>query len=93
MSDAWSAIDRGAGMEADWQKTLVRLQSARIRISLRNSSGGCKGELPSEDWAAFADKAIAEIDAAGADMATRKASLVALNAFYTGVAGNGRRLC
>ena len=38
------------------------------------------GELP-RDWAAFADDAIATIDAAGGAMATRKASLLALNAF------------
>jgi transketolase len=38
------------------------------------------GELP-KDWSAFADKAIAAIDAAGEKAATRKASLIALNAF------------
>ena len=37
-------------------------------------------DLP-ENWAKFVADAIREIDAAGADMATRKASLVALNAF------------
>ena len=39
-----------------------------------------KGELP-KNWAEFAADAIREIDSAGADMATRKASLLALNAF------------
>ena len=38
------------------------------------------GELP-QGWSEFADKAIAKINATAADMATRKASLVALNAF------------
>ena len=38
------------------------------------------GQLPA-DWSEFADKAVADIAAAGEDMATRKASLVALNAF------------
>jgi transketolase len=38
------------------------------------------GKLPAR-WETFADNAIREINAAGADMATRKASLVALNAF------------
>ena len=38
------------------------------------------GELP-EGWAGFADEAIANIDAAAENMASRKASLVALNAF------------
>jgi len=39
-----------------------------------------RGELP-DNWNEFAGKAIAEINAAAADMATRKASLLALNAF------------
>ena len=39
-----------------------------------------QGELPA-NWAGFAADVIREIDSAGADMATRKASLVALNAF------------
>jgi transketolase len=38
------------------------------------------GNLP-QDWSDFADKAIAAIDAAGETVATRKASLIALNAF------------
>ena len=37
-------------------------------------------------------QAIAAIDAAGETMATRKASLVALNAFAPSVAGAGRRI-
>ena len=39
-----------------------------------------KGGLP-ENWAEFAANAIATINEAGEDMATRKASLLALNAF------------
>ena len=38
------------------------------------------GKLPS-NWSDFADKAIADINAAGEKAATRKASLIALNAF------------
>ena len=38
------------------------------------------GELP-HDWPGFAENAIAEVDAAAADKATRQASLIALNAF------------
>jgi transketolase len=38
------------------------------------------GDLPA-NWSDLADNVIAKIDAVGADMATRKASLVALNAF------------
>jgi transketolase len=39
-----------------------------------------QGELP-DNWADYAAKAVAEINAAGAKMATRQASLLALNAF------------
>jgi transketolase len=39
-----------------------------------------QGDLPAH-WSEFADQAIADINAAGATMATRKASLLALNAF------------
>ena len=79
VSDAWNAVDSGAGAEAEWQKTWSAYQTAHpgpaAEFERRMS-----GALPA-DWSAFADKAIAAINAEGADMATRKASLVALDAF------------
>ncbi|MED5461891.1 MAG: transketolase, partial [Pseudomonadota bacterium] len=79
VSDAWNAVDGGAGAEAEWQKTWSAYQTAHpgpaAEFERRMS-----GALPA-DWSAFADKAIAAINAEGADMATRKASLVALDAF------------
>ena len=79
VSDAWNAVDSGAGAEAEWQKTWAAYQTEHpgpaAEFERRMS-----GALPA-DWSAFADKAIAAINAEGADMATRKASLVALDAF------------
>jgi len=76
---AWDGKTRGASLEHEWRKIFVAYQSKYPELAaefLRRMDR----ELP-PNWGEFADKAIAEIDAAGADMATRKASLVALNAF------------
>ncbi len=76
---AWNALDAGAGAEAAWQETWSAYQQAHPDLAAEFNRR-MRGELPA-DWASFADRAIAEINDAGADMATRKASLVALNAF------------
>jgi transketolase len=79
ISAAWDGRTRGASLEHKWRKTFAAYQSKYPELAaefLRRTNR----ELPA-NWAEFADKAIADIDAAGADMATRKASLVALNAF------------
>jgi len=76
---AWDGRSRGAADEEAWQKLFGEYASKHPDLAteyLRRMSR----ELPA-DWDEFADQAVAEIDAAGADMATRKASLVALNAF------------
>ena len=79
VSDAWNAVDSGAGVEAEWQKTWSAYQAAHPGLAAEFERR-MSGALPA-DWNAFADKAIAAINAEGADMATRKASLVALDAF------------
>jgi len=76
---AWNATDAGAQAEAQWQQTWMAYRQAHPDIAAEFERR-MSGDLPA-DWDAFADNAIAGIDAAGADMATRKASLVALNAF------------
>jgi transketolase len=76
---AWSATDSGAAAEAAWQETWVAYQDAYPELAAEFDRR-MRGELP-DDWSSIADNAIGEINAAGADMATRKASLVALNAF------------
>ena len=79
VADAWNAADRGASAEADWQKTWEAYQSAHPDLAAEFERR-MKGELPS-DWSDIADKAVAKINDDAAAMATRKASLVALNAF------------
>jgi transketolase len=76
---AWSARDRGAADEAAWQELFDRYAAEHADLAAEFTRR-MQGELPS-DWAGIADKAIADIDAAAETMATRKASLVALNAF------------
>ncbi len=76
---AWDGKSRGAAEEQAWQKTFSEYQSQHPGLAadfLRRMNR----ELPA-DWHDFADNAVATIDAAGESMATRKASLVALNAF------------
>ena len=79
IATAWNATERGAASEQQWRKMYGAYKSAHPELAEefeRRSSG----ELPAA-WNEFADAAIATIDADGADMATRKASLLALNAF------------
>ena len=76
---AWDCRARGAADEAAWAETLTGYANAHPDLA-REFGRRINGDLPA-DWETFADAAIAEIDAAGETMATRKASLVALNAF------------
>jgi transketolase len=76
---AWDARAQGASEEATWAEMVGAYASEHPELA-GEFSRRINGELP-EDWASFADGAIAKIDAAGETMATRKASLVALDAF------------
>ena len=76
---AWDAREKGAELESAWQTTWSAYQGAHPELAAEFERR-MAGRLP-DDWEAFAQAAIAGIDEAGADMATRKASLVALNAF------------
>ena len=77
--DGWNAVERGGRDERDWVDRFAAYRDTHPELA-QEFERRMQGELPA-DWSEFADKAIAEIAAAGADMATRKASLVALNAF------------
>jgi transketolase len=77
--DGWNAVDRGARYEQDWADKFATYKEAYAELGAELERR-MRGELP-DGWNDFASKAIAQINAAGADMATRKASLVALNAF------------
>ncbi len=75
----WDARKRGAAFEGDWNRTFAAYRSEFPELA-DEFERRMAGSLPT-NWKAFADKAIAGIDAAGEKAATRKASLIALNAF------------
>ena len=79
IAKAWDGRTRGAAIENAWQ-VLFDYYAEQYPELAAELTRRMTGELPS-GWSEFADKAIAAIDAAGESMATRKASLVALNAF------------
>jgi len=79
VSAAWNGLERGKSLEQAWQDVYDGYEASHPELAAELSRR-MQGELP-DSWADFADKSIAGINEAGADMATRKASLVALNAF------------
>lgn len=76
---AWDARDRGAAAEQAWQSLFDDYRSAHPALA-REFERRIAGRLP-DDWSNGAEAAIARIDGDAAAMATRKASLVALNEF------------
>ena len=76
---AWDARDRGAAAEQAWRLLFDDYRAAHPELALEFERR-IAGRLP-EDWPAAAEAAITAVDADAAAMATRKASLVALNAF------------
>ena len=79
IASAWDGRTRGAADEAAWTETLTAYANAHPDLA-REFGRRVNGDLP-ENWASLADEAVAAIDAASETMATRKASLVSLNAF------------
>lgn len=79
IASAWDGRARGAAAEQAWSQLFVRYSDAHPDLAAEFERR-TRGELP-DNWDKFADKAIAKIDAAAQDMATRKASLLALNTF------------
>jgi len=75
----WDARDSGAAAEAEWRRKLARYREAWPQQAAEFERR-MNGELPG-DWEERAARAIAELQASGGDMATRKASQVALNTF------------
>ncbi len=78
---AWDGKAGGAVVESAWNDVFAAYSNAHPELAaefLRRMSN----QLP-ENWGDFADQAIATINAAGESVATRKASLIALNAFAT----------
>ncbi len=79
LRDAWDARARGAALEAEWQQRFD-VYTERWPDLAREFQRRVRGGLPG-NWSDLADAAIREIAAESRDMATRKASLRALEAF------------
>lgn len=79
IASAWDGKERGAAAENAWNELFAAYSDEHPELAgeFRRRMAGL---LP-DDWSDFADKAIADIAAAGENVATRKASLIALNAF------------
>lgn len=75
----WDARDRGDHEQKAWTTRWVEYETAHPALAAELGRR-MRGELP-EGWAAHCDGAIERISAEGKDMATRKASQVALEAF------------
>lgn len=76
---AWDGHERGQVAEDSWNDEFAAYASEYPQLA-EELSRRMAGELPA-NWAEIAEKAIADINAAGESVATRKASLIALNAF------------
>jgi len=79
IASGWDARERGAAEENVWNGLFATYNAEHPELAAEFARR-MAGNLPA-DWNDFADKAIADIDAAGETVATRKASLIALNAF------------
>ena len=77
--NAWDATERGNSMEEEWRSCFeaYRAEYPDLAAELERR---WSARLP-DDWESFADNAIRKIDVAGGDMATRKSSQNALDAF------------
>ncbi len=76
---AWDARERGAAAENGWNEAFAAYSEAHPELAAEFARR-MAGKLP-HGWCKHAAAAIAEINREAADMATRKASLRALNAF------------
>jgi len=76
---AWDARERGAAEENRWNEAFAAYNAEHPELAAEFARR-MAGKLP-DGWRKHADAAIAEINAEAADMATRKASLRALNAY------------
>ncbi|MHB1429341.1 MAG: transketolase [Rhodocyclaceae bacterium] len=76
--EAWDAKKKGAELEAAWNQKFDHYAKA-FPAEAAEFKRRMAGDLPA-NWAEFAQKAIAAIDAKGETVATRKASQIAINA-------------
>jgi transketolase len=76
---AWDAREQGESAEASWSAAFAAYEAEHPELAAEFTRR-MAGKLP-HGWCRNADDAIAAINGEAADMATRKASLRALNAF------------
>jgi len=79
IASSWDGKELGAALENAWADGFAAYRAEHSELAAEFERR-MAGHLP-VDWPEYADKAIANIDAAGEKAATRKASLIALNAF------------
>jgi transketolase len=79
----WDAKERGRQREDAWHSQMESYASEYPELA-RELQRRLRGDLP-DNWQAMADAAIGQIAENGGDMATRKASQVALEAFGPGL--------
>ena len=75
----WDAKSRGSAAEADWLARFDAYQQAFPELAAEYSRR-MRGDLP-ENWQQATNKIIAELQEEGGNVATRKGSQIALNAF------------
>lgn len=75
----WDAKSQGAAAETAWNNLFASYQQSHPELA-SEFSRRMRGDLP-DNWQQATDQAIAELQEAGGDVATRKASQVALNVF------------
>ncbi len=75
----WDAKSRGSEVETAWDKLFASYREAYPELA-SEFSRRMRGDLP-ENWQQATDEAIADLQEAGANVATRKASQMALDAF------------
>lgn len=79
IASAWDGKKRGAAREREWNDAFAAYAAEHAELAAEFTRR-MAGNLPT-GWSGVADRAIAGIAAAGESVATRKASLIALNAF------------
>lgn len=77
--EGWSALDKGAALESDWDQRFEAYAEAHPELALELARR-LSGDLP-EDFSAQADAYIANLQAEGATIASRKASQNTLNTY------------
>jgi transketolase len=79
IAQAWDARNAGKKAEAVWRKNFEAFRAESAGLAEEFERRMC-GELPG-DWSGNSEKIIADLQAAGGNVATRKSSQMALDAF------------